>query len=70
MQSGSPRNACVSRATRYRKRQHIIATVFARIKFLRGITRFQRRALAACQAEWQLIATGHNLLKLHTALTG
>jgi transposase len=53
----------------YRQRQHIIETVFARTKFLRGITRFQRRGLAACQAEWQLIATGHNLLKLHSALT-
>jgi transposase len=57
-------------AALYRQRQHIIETVFARTKFLRGITRFQRRGLAACQAEWQLIATGHNLLKLHTALAG
>jgi transposase len=56
-------------AVLYRQRQHIIETVFARTKFLRGITRFQRRGLAACRAEWQLIATGHNLLKLHTALT-
>jgi transposase len=54
----------------YRQRQHIIETVFARTKFLRGITRFQRRGIDACRAEWQLIATGHNLLKLHTALTG
>jgi transposase len=57
-------------AALYRQRQHIIETVFARTKFLRGITRFQRRGLDACRAEWQLIATGHNLLKLHTALTG
>jgi hypothetical protein len=57
-------------AALYRQRQHIIETVFARTKFLRGITRFQRRGLAACRAEWQLIATGHNLLKLHTALAG
>jgi hypothetical protein len=57
-------------AALYRQRQHIIETVFARTKFGRGITRFQRRGLAACRAEWQLIATGHNLLKLHTALTG
>jgi len=48
----------------------IIETVFARTKFLRGITRFQRRGLAPCRAEWQLIATGHNLLKLHTVLAG
>lgn len=57
-------------AALYRRRQHIIETVFARTKCLRGITRFQRRGLAACHAEWQLIATGHNLLKLHSALTG
>jgi hypothetical protein len=57
-------------AALYRQRQHIIETIFARTKFLRGITRFHRRGLAACRAEWQLIATGHNLLKLHTALTG
>ena len=57
-------------AALYRQRQHIIETVFARTKFLRGISRFQRRGLAACRTEWQLIATGHNLLKLHSALTG
>jgi transposase len=57
-------------AALYRQRQHIIETVFARTKALRGITRFQRRGLDACKAEWRLIATGHNLLKLHTALTG
>ncbi|HEU4974148.1 MAG TPA: transposase [Baekduia sp.] len=55
-------------AALHRQRQHIIETVFARTKVLRGITRFQRRGLAACRAEWRLIATGHNLLKLHTAL--
>jgi hypothetical protein len=49
-------------AALYGQRQHIIETVFARTKYLRGITRFQRRGLAACRAEWQLIATGHNLL--------
>jgi transposase len=57
-------------AALYRQRQHIIETVFARTKALRGITRFQRRGVAACRAEWRLIATGHNLLKLHSALTG
>ena len=57
-------------AALYRQRQHIIETVFARTKFLRGITRFQRRGLDACRAEWQLIATGHNLLKLHSGLAG
>lgn len=62
---GTPEGAAL-----YRLRQHTIETVFARTKFLRGITRFHRRGLAACRAEWQLIATGHNLLKLHNALSG
>jgi len=38
--------------------------VFAHTKFLRRIDRFQRRGLAACAAEWKLIATTRNLLKL------
>jgi transposase len=52
----------------YTQRQHMIETVFANTKFNRGIRRFQRRGLAACRAEWRLIAATHNLLKLHTAL--
>jgi transposase len=51
-------------AALYRRRQQIIEPVFANTKFLRAITRFQRRGLAACRAEWQLIAATHNLLKL------
>jgi transposase len=48
----------------YRRRQQIVEPVFAHMKFLRRIDRFSRRGLAACQAEWQLIAATHNLLKL------
>jgi hypothetical protein len=51
----------------YTRRQHMIETVFANTKFNRGIRRFHRRGLAACRAEWRLIAATHNLLKLHTA---
>ena len=36
-------------------------------KFIRRADRFQRRGLAACRAEWQLIAATHNLLKLWRA---
>jgi transposase len=54
-------------AALYRRRQQIIEPVFAHTKFLRRIDRFQRRGLAACKAEWQLIAAGHNLLKLWRA---
>jgi hypothetical protein len=31
------------------------------------MSRFQRRGLAACRAEWKLIAATHNLLKLWRA---
>jgi hypothetical protein len=36
-------------------------------RFIRGATRFQRRGLAACRAEWKLLAATHNLLKLWRA---
>lgn len=55
-------------AALYRRRQQIIEPVFAHTKFLRRIDRFQRRGLAACKAEWQLIAASHNLLKLWRAI--
>lgn len=55
-------------AREYGRRQHIIEPVFARMKHHRGITRVWRRGKAAVQAEITLIATGHNLLKLQTAL--
>ena len=53
---------------RYRCRQQIVEPVFAHIKHIRGITRVWRRGRAAVQAELDLIATSHNLLKLHTGL--
>jgi transposase len=52
-------------AARYRRRQQIVEPVFAHIKHLRGITRLLRRGRAAAQAEIDLIATTHNLLKLY-----
>ncbi len=51
----------------YRRRQQIVEPVFAHTKFIRRTDRFLRRGLAACQAEWQLIAATHNLLKLWRA---
>jgi hypothetical protein len=51
----------------YRRRQQIVEPVFAHIKHLRRIDRLLRRGLRACQAEWQLIAATHNLLKLWRA---
>jgi hypothetical protein len=54
----------------YRRRQQIVEPVFAHTKFLRRIDRFQRRRLAACRAEWRLIAATHNLLKLYRLAPG
>jgi len=51
----------------YRRRQQIVEPVFAHTKFIRRTDRFLRRGLAACLAEWQLIAATHNLLKLWRA---
>lgn len=48
----------------YRHRQAMVEPVFAQTKHTRRIDRLRRRGLAACQAEWKLIATTHNLLKL------
>ncbi len=49
----------------YRQRQITIEPIFGQIKFNRAIKRFQRRGRSACRSEWRLIATTHNLLKLH-----
>jgi hypothetical protein len=49
----------------YRLRAQTVEPVFGQIKDPRGIRRFMRRGLAACQSEWALIALTHNLLKLH-----
>jgi Transposase DDE domain len=51
----------------YRRRQQIVEPVFAHMKYIRRTDCFLRRGLAACQAEWQLIAATHNLLKLWRA---
>lgn len=51
----------------YSKRKHTIEPVFGQIKHNRQINRFQRRGITACQSEWRLIATTHNLLKLWRA---
>jgi transposase len=52
----------------YQRRQAIVEPVFAQVKHNRGITRLLRRGKAAVQAELDLIATTHNLLRLRTAL--
>jgi len=51
----------------YRRRQQIVEPVFAQIKSRQRGSRFTRRGLAACRAEWRLTAATHNLLKLYSA---
>jgi hypothetical protein len=48
----------------HRRRKQIVEPVFANTKTIRRADRFMRRGLPACECEWQLIATTHNLLKL------
>lgn len=54
-------------AALYRFRQHTIEPVFGHTKANRGIRRLTRRGRPAVDAEWKLIATTNNILKLHTA---
>lgn len=48
----------------YRRRGELVEPVFGQAKEARGVRRFMRRGLTACQAEWQLVCATHNLLKL------
>jgi hypothetical protein len=43
----------------------MIETVFGHTKHNRGLGRFRRRGRSAVRTEWRLIATTHNLVKLH-----
>ena len=51
-------------STLYAMRQHTVEPVFGDVKHLRGFRRFSRRGLAAVDAEWKLVMTAHNILKL------
>jgi Transposase DDE domain len=48
----------------YGLRSQTIEPVFGRLKTVQGAQRFMRRGLAACEAEWKLLCSTHNLLKL------
>ena len=48
----------------YSKRKETVEPVFGQIKEARGLRRFLLRGLDLVQAEWNLICTTHNLLKL------
>jgi transposase len=48
----------------YRLRKQIVEPVFGQIKQAMGFRQFLLRSLAKVQAEWSLVCTAHNLLKL------
>lgn len=54
----------------YAQRGRTVEPVFGQIKVQQRARQFSRRGLAACQAEWTLICTAHNLRKLHRHRTG
>jgi hypothetical protein len=48
----------------YKLRKAVVEPVFGQIKEVRGFRRFLLRGLVKVEAEWKLICTTHNLLKL------
>lgn len=56
------------RRSRYRLRKQTVEPVFGQIKQARGFRQVLLRGLAKVQAEWTLICTAHNTLKLLKAL--
>ena len=55
------------RRSRYRLRKATVEPVFGQIKHARGFRQFLLRGLDKVTAEWALICTAHNLLKLAAA---
>lgn len=53
--------------TRYRLRKQIVEPVFGQIKQGRGFRQFLLRGVEAVSAEWAMICTAHNLVKLARA---
>ncbi|HEX3499558.1 MAG TPA: IS1182 family transposase [Stellaceae bacterium] len=50
--------------SRYRLRKQIVEPVFGQIKAARGFRQFLLRGIEKVRAEWAMICTAHNLLKL------
>ena len=55
------------RKSRYRLRKQTVEPVFGQIKQARGFRQFLLRGLDNTRAEWSMICTAHNLLKLAKA---
>src|SRR6201987_4554606 len=55
--------------TPYRLRKQVVEAVFGQIKQARGFRQFLLRGVEKVRAEWAMICTTHNLLKLFTLAT-
>jgi transposase len=55
------------RRSRYRLRKQVVEPVFGHIKHARGFRQFLLRGLHNVRAEWAMLCTAHNILKLHGA---
>lgn len=55
------------RRSRYRLRKQVVEPVFGQIKQARGFRQFLLRGIEKVRAEWAMICTVHNLLKLAKA---
>jgi transposase len=53
--------------SRYRLRKHVVEPVFGQIKEARQMRRFFHRGLEKVAAEWTMLCTAHNVLKLLAA---
>ena len=52
--------------TPYRLRKQVVEPVFGQIKQARGFRQFLLRGVKKVRAEWAMVCTTHNLLKLFT----
>ena len=52
--------------TPYRLRKQVVESVFGQIKQTRGFRQFLLRGVKKVRAEWAMVCTTHNLLKLFT----
>ena len=54
----------------YKLRARTVEPVFGQLKTCQKLTMMSRRGLAACESEWLLACTAHNLRKLHRHRVG
>jgi Transposase DDE domain len=69
MQAMADKLRRAGRRSRYRLRKQVVEPVFGQIKQARGFRQFLLRGREGVRAEWALICTAHNLLKLVAART-